>query len=226
MHFKPARLVHKFISPTRFWQDNAVFLREFKYFPQVAVLALMFSFLAATFEGVSIGFLLSFLQSLTAPNSKPVQTGVSWFDLWFLGVNASATERLYRVSCLILLSSWIRSIFNYLAQIFTEITQLNLIDRLRKQIFEQLQAVSLSFFLKTKSGGLINTITTEVERVKQAFGGVAFLIGRGLTIVTYLLSIMLLSWQLTAISVLLFSLMAVSLSKLIAIAREKSFPSV
>jgi len=28
----------------------------------------------------------------------------------------------------------------YLTQIFTELTQLNLIDRLRKQIFEQLQA--------------------------------------------------------------------------------------
>ena len=143
--------MRKFLKATRIWQENYIFLREFKYFPKIAILALVFTFLAATFEGVSIGFLLSFLQSLTTPDSKPIQTGISWFDILILGVNASAVERLYRVSGLILMSSWIRSIFNYLAQISTEITQLNLLDRLRKQIFEQLQAVSLSFFTKIKT---------------------------------------------------------------------------
>ena len=200
-----------------------MFLREFKHFRKVAILALVFSVLAATFEGVSIGFLLSFLQSLTNPNAKPLQTGISWVDIWILGVNTSATSRLYRVSALILLSTWIRSAFNYLANIYIEISQFNLLDRLRTQIFEQLQAVSLSFFSKNKAGELINTITTEIEKIKQAFGGAAFLISRSLTIITYLLSMLLLSWQLTVVSLLLFTLMAVGLSTLIARAREKSF---
>jgi subfamily B ATP-binding cassette protein MsbA len=215
--------VRGLLKATKFWQNNYMFLREFKHFRKVAILALVFSVLAATFEGVSIGFLLSFLQSLTNPNAKPLQTGISWVDIGILGVNASATSRLYRISALILLSTWIRSVFNYLAQLYTEMAQLNLLDRLRKQIFEQLQAVSLSFFSKTKAGELINTITTEVEKIKQAFGGAAFLVSRSLTITTYLLSMLLLSWQLTVISLLLFSLMAVSLSTLIARARERSF---
>jgi subfamily B ATP-binding cassette protein MsbA len=59
--------------------------------------------------------------------------------------------------------------------------------------------VNLSFFSKTKAGKLINTITTEVEKIKQAFGGAAFLISRSLTIITYLLSMLLLSWQLTVV---------------------------
>lgn len=212
------------LKATRIWQENHIFLREFKYFPKIATLALVFTVLAATFEGVSIGFLLSFLQSLTTSGAKPIQTGVSWFDIWILGVNASEIERLYRISGLILLSSWMRSIFNYLSQVFTEITQVNLLDRLRKRIFEQLQAVSLSFFTKTRPGELINTITTEVERVKQAFGGVAFLVSRSLTIIAYLVAMLLLSWQLTIVALLLFSLMAASLSKLIALTREQSFP--
>lgn len=212
------------LKATRIWQENHIFLREFKHFPKIATLALVFTVLAATFEGVSIGFLLSFLQSLTTSGAKPIQTGVSWFDIWILGVNASEIERLYRISGLILLSSWMRSIFNYLSQVFTEITQVNLLDRLRKRIFEQLQAVSLSFFTKTRPGELINTITTEVERVKQAFGGVAFLVSRSLTIIAYLVAMLLLSWQLTIVALLLFSLMAASLSKLIALTREQSFP--
>jgi ATP-binding cassette, subfamily B, bacterial MsbA len=216
--------MRKLLKATRIWQENYIFLREFKYFPKIAILAIVFTFLAATFEGVSIGFLLSFLQNLTTPNSKPIQTGVSWFDILILGVNTSAIERLYRLSGLILMSSLTRSIFNYLAQIFTEITQLNLLDRLRKRIFEQLQALSISFFTETKTGELINTIATEVERVKQTFNGGAFLLSRSLTAITYSIAMLMLSWQLTIVAILLFSLMAASLSKLIAMTRERSFP--
>ena len=223
MEIEKIRNLGYLMKATKFWKNNYLFLREFKYFPKVVILALVFSFLAATFEGVGIGFLLSFLQSLTNPDAAPIKTGIGWFDIGILGVNTSITSRLYRISALILLSTWIRSAFNYLANLYTEISQLHFLDRLRKQIFEQLQAVSLSFFSKTKSGELINTITTEVEKIKQAFGGAAFLISRSLTIITYLLSMLLLSWQLTVVSLLLFSLMAVGLSTLIAKAREKSF---
>jgi subfamily B ATP-binding cassette protein MsbA len=223
MHPKLPRVIRNLLKATRFWQDNYIILREFKHFPTVVALAIVFSFLAASFEGVSIGFLLSFLQNLTTPNAKPIQTGINWIDIWVLGVNASVTSRLYRISALILLSSWIRSAFNYLAEIYIKTTELKLMDRLRIQTFEQLQALSLRYFAKTKSGELINTITTETERVKQFFGGVAFFFTRSLTAFVYLLSILLLSWQLTLISTLLFTLLAVGLSTLNARVREASF---
>jgi len=215
--------IRSLLRATSFWQDNYLLLREFKHFRKIAILALVFTFLAATFEGVGIGFLLSFMQSLTTPNAKPVQTGIGWLDIWVLGVNTSATSRLYRISALILLTTWTRGVFNYFASIYTELSQYNLVDRLRKQIFEQLQAVSISFFSKTRSGELINTITTEIERIKQAFGGFAFLLTSSLTVVVYFLSMFLLSWQLTVISVLLFTLLAVGLSTLNARIREASF---
>ncbi|HEY9636935.1 MAG TPA: heterocyst formation ABC transporter subunit HepA [Coleofasciculaceae cyanobacterium] len=218
--YKPAL---NLINATKIWQDNYLILREFQHFRKVAILAILFSFLAATFEGVGIGFLLSFLQSLTSPNAKPIQTGIEWFDVWILGANASATSRLYRISCLILLTTWIRAAFNYLASVYTEISQFNLVDRLRKQIFEQLQSLNLSYFAKTRSGELINTITTELERIKQIVGGVSFLFTRSLTATVYFISILLLSWQLSIISVLLFSLLAVGLSTLNKGVREASF---
>lgn len=223
MHLKLPRPIRSLLKDTKFWQNNYLILREFKHFPQITLLAFLFTFLAATFEGVGIGFLLSFLQSLTTPDAKPVQTGIEWFDIWVLGVNTSATSRLYRISALILLTTWTRATFNYLASIYTELAQLNLLDRLRKQIFEQLQALSLSYFAKTRSGDLINTITTEIERIKQAFGGFSFLLTSSLTAAVYFLSMFLLSWQLTIISMLLFTLLAVGLSTLNARIREASF---
>ncbi|MEH2376298.1 heterocyst formation ABC transporter subunit HepA [Nostoc sp.] len=223
MHFKFPQPLSNLLKATSFWQDNYLILREFKHFRKIAILALIFSVLAATFEGVSIGFLLSFLQSLTSPSAQPVHTGIGWFDIWILGAKTSAINRLYRVSLLILFSTWLRATFNYFSQVYTELSQLHLADRLRKQIFEQLQSLSLSYFAKTRSGELINTITTEIERIRQGFSGAAFLVTRGLTTFVYLISMFLISWQLTLISALLFTLLGVGLSTLNARVRESSF---
>ncbi|WP_250121860.1 heterocyst formation ABC transporter subunit HepA [Chroococcidiopsis sp. CCMEE 29] len=224
MRYRLPTFIRSHLKATSFWQDNYLLLREFKYFPWIAVLALVFALGAAAFEGLGLGFLLAFLQSLVNPNAEPIQTGVDWFDIWILGVNKSAISRLYRVSALILLVTWIRAGFNYLTHIYTELTQLNLVDRLRKRIFEQLQSLSLSYFSKTQSGELINTITSEIGRLQQAFGLSAFIITKILMLIVYAILLFQLSWQLTLISVLLFSLLAVGLSKLNAQVREASFP--
>ncbi|NWF61688.1 MAG: ABC transporter ATP-binding protein [Fischerella sp.] len=218
---KPIRnLIKSLVKTTNFWQENYLILQEFKHFRKIAILAVVFSFLAATFEGVSIGFLLSFLQSLTNPNAQP-KIGIAWLDAWI--ANTPGINPLYLISILILVSTWLRATFNYFSAVYTDSAQLNLADRLRKQIFEQLQALPLSYFAKSRGGELINTMTTEIERLKQAFGGVGFLITRTMTVSVYLLAMFMISWELSIISVLVFSLLAVGLSTLNSRIRETSF---
>jgi subfamily B ATP-binding cassette protein MsbA len=216
-------MVDKSLKSLKFWSNNYLILREFKHFPKLVVLALVFTFLGAISEGLGIGVLVSFLQNLTTPNAPPIQTGINWFDVWILGIHASATNRLYRISALILGVTWMRVGFTYLAYVYTEMAQYSLLDRLRKQIFEQLQAFSLSYFSKTRSGELINTITTEIERLRQAFGGFSFLLTTSLTALVYVISLFCLSWQLTIIAVMLFALLTVGLSNLNRRVREASF---
>ncbi|CCH66220.1 ATP-binding protein; heterocyst differentiation protein of ABC transporter [Richelia intracellularis HH01] len=202
---------------------NYLILREFKYFFIIAILALVFSILAAIFEGVSIGLLVPFLQKLTTPNAEPFQIGINWFDTFILGIDTSVTSRLYRISILILVATWIRAGFNYLAQLNTELVQLNLGDRLRKQVFEQLQSLPIIYFNKNSSSEIVNTLTIEIERVKQGFSGASFLLTRGLTTIVYLIFMLIISWQLTIVSVLLFSLLGVGFKTLNAKIRERSF---
>ena len=224
MHSKIYQPLGNLFKTTKFWKNNYLVLREFKHFRKVTIFAIVFSILAAAFEGFSIGFLLTFLQSLTnAPDAEPIQTGVAWFDIWILGIKTSATSRMYRISILILLSTWLRSAFDYFSSIYTESAQLHLADRLRKRMFEHLQALPLSYFVKTRSGELINSITTEIERLKQGFGGVAFVIIRGMAVAVYFLTMFVISWQLSIVSVLLFALLGVGLSTLNARVRESSF---
>ena len=223
MDFKFLPSTVKILQATSLWQNNRVILREFKHFRVVAILAIVFSALAASFEGFGLGFLLVFLQSLTTPGAEPVKTGIGWFDILILGINASATERLYRISALIVLTTCMRASFNYIGQICIQFSEISLVYNLRKRIFQQLEAQTLNYFSHKKSGELVNTLTSEMERIRQIFGGLAFLITRSFTLIIYSISLFILSWKLTIVSILLFSLLAVALSTLNKQIRERSF---
>ncbi|MGA7934750.1 MAG: heterocyst formation ABC transporter subunit HepA [Kovacikia sp.] len=213
-----------FLKATTFWRDNQLILREVKYFPKVAFLAILFPLLAALFEGFGIGFLLAFLQNLVSPDAKPFHIGIRWFDIWILGINEPGLNRLYRASALILASTWIRAIFNYFTSVYLEIAQVSLVDRLRKRIFEQLQGVSLSFFGKSNSGEIVNTLTTEISQLQQVLQMASYVFVKGSVLLIYVLVAMQISWQLSLIAALLFSLVAVGLSNLNRWVREASFP--
>lgn len=224
MGLKLPTFVRRLLKATSFWQDNRLILRELRFFPRIVTLALLFPLLAAIFEGFGIGFLLAFLQTLTNANAEPIRSGVEWIDVWVLGVNGSKLDQLFRVSALILLSTWIRAVFNYLTAVYMGLARIRLVDRLYRQIFEQLQSLSLSFFGQTQVGSLVNTLTSEVGQLQNFIGSFSFLFTKGLVLVVYATIAITISWQLTLASMVLFSLMAVGLSTFNRQARELSFP--
>jgi subfamily B ATP-binding cassette protein MsbA len=215
--------IYRLLKATSFWKENYFILREFKYFRRLAVLALVFTILAAVLEGFGVGFILSFLQNLTEPNAAPIKTGIGWIDVWLLGVNASVTERVYRICMVILVTIWLRSTFAYLGQVYGQKTQLNLADRLRRRLFEQFQSLSLSYFTKTRSGDLVNSITAEIYQLIQSFNVISVFVTRGSTLLVYVGAMLFLSWQLTIIAVMLFSLVSAGISTLLGWIREASF---
>jgi subfamily B ATP-binding cassette protein MsbA len=215
--------IRKLLKATSFWQDNFILLREFKYFRVIAIIALTCTLLAALFEGTTVGLIASFLQVLTTPEKPPIETGVQWFDINLLGTQASPATRVYRLSAFILVAIWVRSLFNYLGLYYSKLAQSNLCDRLRKRIFEQLQRLSLSYYTSSRSGDLINSLTTEINQLKQAFDVFAGLITRGSTLLAYIISMFWLSWQLSVAALSLYTLLSGGLSALIRQVREASF---
>ncbi|MBW4640132.1 MAG: ABC transporter ATP-binding protein/permease [Gloeocapsa sp. UFS-A4-WI-NPMV-4B04] len=215
--------LYRLLKATSFWRDNYLILREFKHFQRIAILALVFSLLAAVFEGFTIGLISVFLTSFTNPNKLPIHTGISWFDVWFLGVNASYSSRLYRIGALVFVAVWLRASLVYLGNLYIKLAELNLGDCLRKSIFEQLQKLSLSYFSKKRSGELLNSITSEIYQIKMACSVAAAFIAKGFTLLVYVVAMFWLSWQLTIMSILCFSLLAAALSKLVRWVREASF---
>jgi ATP-binding cassette, subfamily B, bacterial MsbA len=223
MSLKLPKPLRNLLKATRFWQDNYLIFREFKHFRLVVILALIFTLLTVAFEGIGIGFLLSFLQSLTNPNATPSKTGMDWFDVKVLGIHASVNERIYRISALILLTTLLRSLFSYLSEIYSGISQSRLAYQIRLRLFEQLQALSQAYFTKTRSGELVNSLTAETLQVMQFFDALTFVFVKTSSLAVYTLAMFLLSWQLTVLSAMLFGLLSVGLSTLIKWVRENSF---
>ena len=218
----PVRL-RSIFKATRFWRDNSVIIKEFKHFKKIAIAALIFTLLAAILEGATVGLIASFLQVLTAPEKPPIETEIEWLNRIFLGTEASPVGRVYRLSAFILIAIWVRSVFNYLGLYYCRLAQSNLCDRLRKGLFDQFQSLSLSYYSTSRSGDLINSLTTEIAQLKQAFNVFTNLITRGSTLVAYVVSMLLLSWELSLAAVALYLLLSVALSTLIARVREASF---
>ena len=223
MRFKLPSAIRNFLKATQFWKDNYLLLREFKHFRTIAIAAVVTTLLSAFLEGGTVGLIASFLQGLTNPEEPPVRSGIEWFDVWILATKASAVSRIYRLSALILIAIWLRSGLNYFGQLYSKLAECYLADSIRKRLFDQLQSLSLSYYSKSRSGDLINSITNEVNQIKQAFSVVSNLIARGSTLLAYVISMFWLSWQLTIASVLLFTLLSVALSNIIARVREASF---
>jgi subfamily B ATP-binding cassette protein MsbA len=215
--------IRKLIKTTSFWQNNFIILREFKYFRAIVITALTCTLMAAMFEGATVGLIASFLQVLTTPEKPPIETGIEWFDTIFLATKASPVPRMYRLSALIIVAIWMRSLLKYLGLYYSRLSQSNLCDRIRKRLFNQLQSLSLSYYSTSRSGELINTVTTEINQLKQAFNVFSSLIGLTFLLLAYLSSMFWISWQLSIGAFMLYALLSVGLSNLIARVREASF---
>ncbi|ABW30667.1 heterocyst formation ABC transporter subunit HepA [Acaryochloris marina] len=215
--------IRNLLKATALWQDNRLILREFKFFPGVTVAAISFSLFAACLSGSTVALIGVFLQGLTNPQESPIQTGLYFIDHWVFGITAPPAERIIRLSTFILFAIWLQSLSHYLGQLFSRLAAINLTERLRRSIFEQLQGLSLSFYSKTQPGELINSIRGETNQLQQAFNVISVFFTQGMTLLVYVGLMFFLSWQLSIAAFLVFGLLSICVSKITAKVREASF---
>lgn len=217
------KFLHRISTANKIWQDSYLILREFRFMRGTLFLAVAFILLAAILEASGVGLIGSLLQSLTTPERPPLQTGIDWFDRAVLATNASANERIYRISVIIFITVWLRSLSAYLGRTLAKFCEIDLIDRLRHKIFTQFQTMSLSYYSQTRTGELIHTFSHEVGAINNAFNEAINFFTKSCIILAYAVVMVVISWQLTLITALLFVLLAVALSNFIRHLREISF---
>ena len=156
----------------------------------------------AALEAAGITLLIPFLSNLLNPDAEPIASGYAWIDHWILAVDAPRVERLYRISAIILGSVWLRVGASYLSKYYSVRLTESVLHRLRRQAVDQLQAVALSFFSDTRSGTIINTLTTEMQRLRMLFSIANTTFSNSFMLVTYGAAIIFMSWQLSLVALL------------------------
>jgi len=172
-------------------------------------------------EGFSIGMLIPFLQTFTESAGTPFTTGISWIDTYVLGVGSSRLMQMYYICGAILVATWLRAIFAYNTSILATISRSRIVEDLRMRLVDQLLSVNLSFYSKTRSGQILNSIITEIGRTTTALGIFFTLVTRGSLLVVYLVLMFWISWELTLLVLFLLTVLSLGLTQLISRVRQQ-----
>jgi subfamily B ATP-binding cassette protein MsbA len=205
-------MIRRWVRATPFWQDKRFILREIRHFRKIVILAIGLSLIAAVLSGSSFGVIGLFLHGLTAPHEPPIQTGLAWFDHWVLATDASSASRLYRLTAVVLVIIWSQAICTYLATLYSRYAAIKLVSRIRKNLFEQLQSLSLPYFFNKSAGVLANSLTSEVNQIQQAFNLFTIFVTQGSMVLGCMAVLVWISWPLTLISVVMLSLLSAGMS--------------
>lgn len=99
------------------------------------------------------------------------------------------------------------ALFNMIGRWYSAQIGEGLIFDLRSAVFDHVQTQSIAFFTRTQTGSLISRINQDVIGAQQAFTAtLSGVISNVLSLVLVLVTMMILSWQITVISLLLLPL--------------------
>ena len=194
---------------TNLWRERTLF-----------VLTVVLSLAAAVFEGVGIGLLVPFLNGLMEPESAALSTGWHWFDEWILASNQSTVWRLYQVSLLILAAIWLRVTLGYFSAVSGVRLKESIAHKLRVELIQQIQNVSLSFFSKKKSGDFLNALTNQINRLRNLFDHSSQFLQKIFLLLVYLTAMVWISWELSLFAVAFCAALFLMLTQLIGRIRK------
>jgi len=187
-------------------------------------------FLFAIFSGFSIGMISPFIrvifegQPLDAVSPEPIQAVDAGLARWVeavksefgrLMVGESAVESLRRVSVLIVIIFFLKSLFGYLQNFLMVSVEQLVIKDIRNELYHHIHDLPLTFFHNFRTGQLITRITHDINLVRGALtDGFANIIRHGFLVFVYLGVMMWASWRLTILAALVIPPLTLVIIKL------------
>jgi ATP-binding cassette subfamily B protein len=123
------------------------------------------------------------------------------------GVIPKNSALVTQLAILVGLLAVIDAAFNIFGRWFSARIGEGLIYDLRSQVFAHIQRQSIAFFTRTQTGALISRINSDVMGAQQAFTGtLSGVVSNIVSLVLVVTTMMILSWQITVVSLLLLPL--------------------
>jgi subfamily B ATP-binding cassette protein MsbA len=187
------------------------------------VLSVFCSIVYSIFSGVSIYLIIPLLETLfggsPAASSTPAPPSVpSFAPGWLMELKASVAHALQglvftgdvhssllRICAVIVLAFLIKNLFGYMQSNLMTYIEQGLVRDLRNDLYRHIHQLPLAYFSNERTGNLISRIMNDVNVVNSGISATFYtLIKEPLLVLVYLVIALVLSWQLTLISFVVF----------------------
>jgi subfamily B ATP-binding cassette protein MsbA len=175
------------------------------------LITIILGFVGAIFNGIGttliVPIIIAFLggeNNFSTQGPPIIKQIMSAFDS-FPGNN-----RLMAMLAVLLLAIIAKNLTAYINNLAGAYLSCNIVNNLRLQAIRVLLDVDYDFYTKRKVGDLINIVGREVDCAANALKISIKILSDGLTILTFLCLLIILSWQITLISTVLLGLIALS----------------
>jgi ATP-binding cassette, subfamily B, bacterial MsbA len=185
-------------------------------------LSILCSVVFSVFSGVSLYLLIPLLETLFSGNIAPVVAtpATSLSPGWLMSIRQGLTDgfknlvftgdsstTLLNICMVILVAFLVKNLAGYLQSNLMIYVEQGLIRDLRNALYRHIHALPLAYFTNERTGNLISRIVNDVPVINTGLTAVFHTMMREpLLILVYLGIALMLSWQLTLISFVVFPL--------------------
>ena len=162
------------------------------------------SLCAAILEGVGVSFLVPLLSLLLGGEGATPMRPIRWVHTWLPGHSPAFYVVLF---CLMVLGSIVaKNVVLYGSQILSAKLKRRISVNLRDALFRRLHSAELQLFEQRTAGELANVFSTEIGRTLSTIDYLLLLAQRVSIAAFYFVALLVISWQLTLITLLLAAL--------------------
>lgn len=206
------------------------FFRILKYakpYYVYAVLNIVFNILTVLFSLVSLTMVIPFLGllfgTIEVENTQPDRfalTPESIKDHFYYEINTiiqsgEKVDALFFICALILITFFFRNLFRYLSLYFLTPIRNGVVHDLRSSLHKKVISLPIGFFTEKRRGDITSRMTTDLVEIEWSIMSSLEMIFRDpLQIIIYLITLILLSPQLTLFVVLLFPITGFIIAKI------------
>ena len=173
---------------------------------------ILFNVFASIFSTLSILTLLPFLEVLFSDpstfevartfelenlSSESIRAYLD-YQIHLTIANMGPLKALYAFSGLIIIMFFLKNLFNYLSFYFMAFIRSAVVRDLRLRTYEKSVDLPLSYYSEERKGDLISRMTNDVKEVEWGVvGGIEMVLKHPFYVLTYIISLFLINWQLT-----------------------------
>jgi ATP-binding cassette, subfamily B, bacterial MsbA len=176
--------------------------------------ALLASFMFAALDTFSFVMIFPFLETLFrggAVNLYGAGREIGWVLQQTIGrvlpADADPMQAITVLSVSVFVVFMLKNVFDYLQQVLVVVLEQSITRDLRVQVYEHLLELDLRFYGKTRSGQIINRLTSDTELLRTLVTkNLATFVTSVLQIVAALVALVLISWRLALLALVVIPL--------------------